>query len=614
MDSLKFASLRQKRPKSDTENRLEDDLMESPSTSRNLQEEMGKGESHQIDMKKKKLPDTKVRGSLKQEIMQLKKLLKDQLAVRHALEKALGYKANVNDSSSIEVIIPLPAKELIREIAVLELEVMHLEQYLLSLYRKAFDQQVTIASPAVPPKTRLKAPISCQRMLFQVPKPEISSKKIPVVNSTRILPSQMSANKLADESCCENLTNLSINRSHSALNHRAVYSTRISPSEEPMPFLKVTNSSLNICQDDHGTISGVISLAEYLGTSIADHVPETPNKISEDMVRCMGAIYSKLADPLLVNNGPVSSPASSLSSMSASSPQYIGDVWSPGCKNESNLDIRLINPYRIEGLKEFSGPYNAMVEVSSINRDSQRFKITGDLLDTYKSLVQKLATVDVSKMKNDEKMPFWINLHNALMMHAYLVHGVPPSSLKRTSLLVKATCIVGGHSVNAEMIQDSFLGCRTRLSGQWLQTFKHPRIKFKARDERRRFYAIEKKEPLLHFALCSGSHSDPAVRIYTAKRLYQQLETAKEEYIRATVGVLREKKVLLPKLIESYTKDICVSSQKTVDMIQCHLPETMRIAVQRCQRGRSQKIIQWVPHNFSFRYLLSREVANPQII
>ncbi|KAI0503539.1 hypothetical protein KFK09_014473 [Dendrobium nobile] len=604
MDSLKFASLRQKRPKSDTENRLEDDLMESPSTSRNLQEEMGKGESHLIDMKKKKLPDTKVRRSLKQEIMQLKKLLKDQLAVRHALEKALGYKATVNDYSSIEVLIPLPAKELIREIAVLELEVMHLEQYLLSLYRKAFDQQVTIASPHVPPKTRLKAPISCQKMLFQVPKPEISSKKIPVVNSTRILPSQMSANKLADESCCENLANLSINRSHSALNHRAVYSTRISPSEEPMPFLK----------DDHGTISGVISLAEYLGTSIADHVPETPNKISEDMVRCMGAIYSKLADPLLVNNGPVSSPASSLSSMTASSPQYIGDVWSPGCKNESNLDIRLINPFRIEGLKEFSGPYNAMVDVSSINRDSQRFKITGDLLDTYKSLVQKLATVDVSKMKNDEKMPFWINLHNALMMHAYLVHGVPPSSLKRTSLLIKATCIVGGHSVNAEMIQDSFLGCRMRLFGQWLQTFKHPRIKFKARDERRRFYAIEKKEPLLHFALCSGSHSDPAVRIYTAKRLYQQLETAKEEYIRATVGVLREKKILLPKLIESYTKDICVSSQKTLDMIQCHLPETMRIAVQRCQRGRSQKIIQWVPHNFSFRYLLSREVANPQII
>ena len=40
-----------------------------------------------------------------------------------------------------------PATELIREIAVLELEVVYLEQHLLSLYRKAFDQQLSSVSP-----------------------------------------------------------------------------------------------------------------------------------------------------------------------------------------------------------------------------------------------------------------------------------------------------------------------------------------------------------------------------------------------------------------------------------------------------------------------------------
>ena len=42
-----------------------------------------------------------------------------------------------------------PATELIKEISVLELEVGHLEQYLLSLYRQAFDQQVTSTSPSM---------------------------------------------------------------------------------------------------------------------------------------------------------------------------------------------------------------------------------------------------------------------------------------------------------------------------------------------------------------------------------------------------------------------------------------------------------------------------------
>lgn len=43
--------------------------------------------------------------------------------------------------------IPEPdTEELVREIALLELEVMYLEQYLLSLYRRAFDHQVLTLS------------------------------------------------------------------------------------------------------------------------------------------------------------------------------------------------------------------------------------------------------------------------------------------------------------------------------------------------------------------------------------------------------------------------------------------------------------------------------------
>ena len=41
-----------------------------------------------------------------------------------------------------------PATELIKEISVLELEVGHVEQYLVSLYQQAFDQQVTSTSPS----------------------------------------------------------------------------------------------------------------------------------------------------------------------------------------------------------------------------------------------------------------------------------------------------------------------------------------------------------------------------------------------------------------------------------------------------------------------------------
>ena len=48
---------------------------------------------------------------------------------------------------------------------------------------------------------------------------------------------------------------------------------------------------------------------------------------------------------------------------------------------------------------------------------------------------------------------------------------------------------------------------------QWLWLLFSSKTKFKVGDARKA-YAIEHPEPLLHFALCSGSYSDPAVGPY----------------------------------------------------------------------------------------------------
>jgi len=129
--------------------------------------------------------------------------------------------------------------------------------------------------------------------------------------------------------------------------------------------------------------SNIISLAEHLGTRISDHVPETPNKLSEDMIKCMSAIYCKLSDPPLTHNS-LSSPNSSSSSMSEFSPREQCDVWGPGFRNNSSLDIRLDNPFLVEGLKEFSGPYSTMAEVPWIYRDSKKLGDVENLLQNFR--------------------------------------------------------------------------------------------------------------------------------------------------------------------------------------------------------------------------------------
>ncbi|KAF8641478.1 hypothetical protein HU200_067820 [Digitaria exilis] len=576
-------------------------------------------------------PGRGAQSTLRKEILQLEKHLKDQQVVRGALEKALG-----PDTGPVNLPLenPMPkvnhfdlfqaANELIREIATLELEVKNMEQYLLTLYRKAFEQQAPAFSP--PDHREASKPSLSLRSGQLQETPMAKSCKIrgdAAFRSSYPLPHNKSNDQLTD--CCTTVhpnraVDSDVLRCQSALSYRGVSSSRILPSEDDSlarALRSCHSQPFSFLEEGETGAAGMISLAEYLGTNVADHIPETPNNLSEEMVRCMAGIYCRLADPPLIHHGSSSSPTSSFSSTSAISPQYVGDMWSPNYKRENTLDSRLINPFHVEGLKEFSGPYNTMVEVPMISRDSRRLKEAEDLLQTYKLILYRLETVDLRRMTNEEKIAFWVNIHNALLMHAYLKNGVPQNNLKKTSLLVKAACKIAGRNINVAVIQSMILGCNTHCPGQWLRTLLYPRIKSKvskAGHEWRAFAAAQ-SEPLLRFALCSGSHSDPAVRVYTPKRLFHQLEAAKEEFIRATAGVWKEQKLLLPKLVEAYAKDVKLSPQGLVDMVQRYLPERMRMAVQRCQQGGrlSSKVVEWVPYNPGFRYLLARDLAFPHL-
>lgn len=109
------------------------------------------------------------------------------------------------------------------------------------------------------------------------------------------------------------------------------------------------------------------------------------------------------------------------------------------------------------------------------------------------------------------------------------------------------------------------------------------------------------------------------VRVYFPKRLAQQLEAAREEYVRATAGVRKDdRRVLLPRLLDAYARDAGLTADRLLDAVQRCLPETLRTAVQRCRRrgdgpGAGKAVVEWVPHRRSFRYLLARDLAFPHL-
>ncbi|KAE8786120.1 hypothetical protein D1007_40138 [Hordeum vulgare] len=75
-----------------------------------------------------------------------------------------------------------------------------------------------------------------------------------------------------------------------------------------------------------------------------------------------------------------------------------------------------------------------VIEVSALYKGAQRSADVKDMLRKYKSLVQLLQTVDFGGMKNEEKLAFWINVHNAMMMHDHIEYRSPQSNSKRMLL------------------------------------------------------------------------------------------------------------------------------------------------------------------------------------
>ena len=96
--------------------------------------------------------------------------------------------------------------------------------------------------------------------------------------------------------------------------------------------------------------------------------------------------------------------------------------------------------------------------------------------------------------------------------------------------------------------------------------------------------------------------------MYTPKGVLQELEVAKEEYIRANFGVRKDQKILIPKLVESFAKESNLCPGDVIGMVQHCLPESLRKSIKKCHMANSRKSIEWISHNFTFRYLISKEL------
>jgi len=176
-----------------------------------------------------------------------------------------------------------------------------------------------------------------------------------------------------------------------------------------------------------------------------------PNELSEEMVRCMRNIFLHLSESSKISP-KVSSDCSSSSAerLSGSTLASFSDssiipsmLRSPSVDSNHNdetmKEARNFDPYKVNGkeTRRDIGSYRSAAEVSWMSVGKDQLEYASEALKKFRFLVEQLSKVNPSSMDRDQRLAFWINLYNALIMHAYLAYGVPRNDIKLFSLMQK---------------------------------------------------------------------------------------------------------------------------------------------------------------------------------
>lgn len=540
------------------------------------------------------------RFQLEQDVRKLQQQLREEMELHTVLENAI-------EKSPTKILSPscLPhyAQELLSTIAALEVTISNLEEEIVSLHFQLSQE-------------RNERRLAEYRLRH--PSPQIASPRCIDFTNFSISPSSRCSKHSTPEPCLED-------SSYQELKDQEL---ELSGESSSVPSaIENTEDSVSICNDVR-TSNKIDSescrppeLRKLPKGMPSKGLWDNPNQLSEEMVRCMKNIFMSLADSAMTsksdpleNNCSSLSPRGHLSNLSWwSSERSVISSWmhSPQVDIQSNPEVlafeNVCDPYRVRGKLSWAdiGNYGLATEVSWMSVGKKQLEYAAGALRKFRILVEQLAKVNPIHLNCNERLAFWINLYNTLIMHAYLAYGVPRSDLKLFSLMQKAAYTVGGHSFSAAAIEYVILKMKPPLHRPQIALLLALH-KLKVSEEQRKS-AIGNHEPLVAFALSCGMYSSPAVRIYTVGNVREELEEAQRDYIRASVGVSNKGRLLVPKMLHCFAKSF-VDDLNLAVWISHYLPPHQAAFVEQCISQRRQSLLGSrncgiLPFDSHFRYL-----------
>ncbi|GAB2299842.1 hypothetical protein Dimus_033894 [Dionaea muscipula] len=339
---------------------------------------------------------------------------------------------------------------------------------------------------------------------------------------------------------------------------------------------------------------------------------EKPNRLSEELLKCLIGIFLKMNHSTLASEGTSTATRHTLSCINskAFAPKTTFNCKVRSSFNNDNLVIH--EPHSISSshweamLRDTDPPQNT-IQITRTSLSSADVAQCKPAIRKMRVLMQQLCKVDLTLLTYKQKLAFWINIYNSCIMHAYLQHGLPSNQERMLALMNKAAVNVGGIVLNALAIEHYILRHPDKLL-----TYKDPT------DEKemllRHAYGLRYPEPNVTFTLSRGNWSSPAVKVYTPDEVVNELGRAKVEYLESSVEVTNKKKIRVPKLLQWHMHDFADDMESLIEWIYSQLPYNgvLKGRIMECLNGETKvpvgKMVEIVPYDYEFRYLLPASV------
>lgn len=331
------------------------------------------------------------RDLLEKDIEQLQLKLQQEKSMRMLLERALGRASSTLSPGHKQ--FANQTKELIAEIELLEEEVANREQHVLSLYRSIFENSVS--RPSSEQSSVMTSPAHTKN----------EARKHPSIISSAFCSSK----------------NFPLRHLHALATKNGSGKRNVLPSKtiRHASFTGKANAHFETSCSDHVKAMEKLSPMEKTSVqrTLKDHLYQCPSKLSEEMVKCMAAVYCWLR---------------------SSASGYQEQSRSPLLSRSST---NVVLPRRANG-EEREWSCKSMVEISWISTDKNNFSRASYAINNYRLLVEQLERLNLRQMETNAQTAFWINMYNSLVMHAYLAYGIPHSSLRRLALFHKCRLLI----------------------------------------------------------------------------------------------------------------------------------------------------------------------------